>query len=317
MTGSAEFFVLDVGHGNCSLIVVGSLCIVFDAGDCATLVDFLRAKGISAIDALFISHSDRDHMAGVTGLLASEAVDVRNIYVNPDAEKASNSWIDFRTAVADAFRRGVSIHPSLTAIEPGSLTYSNLQIDVLAPVPNNALTGPGGKRGDGTTISFNDHSAVLKATLDGKPMLLIPGDMTDRTWTEILTEGKGVEAVILLLPHHGGLFGRDLAVVEDMLSRVKPRFGIIANGRGMHDNPRGEIITRLIERNIRVACSQLSRTCGKAGNNGWRWPARGARQSACCAGTIEFLLASGDAELVVDAEHTAFVDSLRPGPLCR
>ena len=94
MTDSAELTVLDVGHGQCVVLRDTNGVLLFDAGAEATLLDFLERNNINEIDAVLLSHSDADHIAGVVSLLLSESVHVKRLYLNPDADKESETWLD-------------------------------------------------------------------------------------------------------------------------------------------------------------------------------------------------------------------------------
>lgn len=66
--------IYDVGQGSAAAITRGRSGIIFDTGASASngfsfaktvIVPFIRAKGISRIDAIFISHHDNDHAGGL------------------------------------------------------------------------------------------------------------------------------------------------------------------------------------------------------------------------------------------------------------
>ena len=77
--GQADFTLLDVGQGLAAVVETRSHVLVFDTGPRfrsgfntgeAVLAPFLRARGISRVDLLVVSHGDNDHRGGVDGLLA-------------------------------------------------------------------------------------------------------------------------------------------------------------------------------------------------------------------------------------------------------
>jgi beta-lactamase superfamily II metal-dependent hydrolase len=92
-----ELVVLDVGHGNCAILRDTKAVTVIDCPPALTLLETLERLGISTIDQVLISHADVDHVGGLVNLL--EDVIVRNIYINPDADKKSKIWKDTRIAL--------------------------------------------------------------------------------------------------------------------------------------------------------------------------------------------------------------------------
>ncbi|RKZ63434.1 MAG: MBL fold protein, partial [Candidatus Parabeggiatoa sp. nov. 3] len=77
-----NYYVLDVGHGNSTVLVDTDGVIVIDAGPKTKLLEFLLDHNIHEIDVLLLSHADKDHIAGVIGLLASEEIRLKRVYLN-------------------------------------------------------------------------------------------------------------------------------------------------------------------------------------------------------------------------------------------
>jgi competence protein ComEC len=75
--GEAKFTLLDVGQGLAAVIQTSRHALVYDTGPrfcsgfdtgTAVLLPFLRHEGVGKIDTLVISHADRDHAGGFSGL---------------------------------------------------------------------------------------------------------------------------------------------------------------------------------------------------------------------------------------------------------
>jgi competence protein ComEC len=97
MMSLAELVIVDVGHGNCAILQDMDTVTVIDCPPPSTLTNTLERLGIDTIDHVLISHADLDHAGGLTTLL--DEITVHNIYINPDADKRSQAWIDIRTAL--------------------------------------------------------------------------------------------------------------------------------------------------------------------------------------------------------------------------
>ncbi|MFN6961621.1 MAG: DNA internalization-related competence protein ComEC/Rec2, partial [Rhodocyclaceae bacterium] len=81
--GELQLTVLDVGQGQAVHLQTATHDLMFDAGPAFTaqsdaggriVVPYLRAIGVRRLDALIVSHDDRDHAGGVDSLLAAVPV---------------------------------------------------------------------------------------------------------------------------------------------------------------------------------------------------------------------------------------------------
>ena len=86
--------ILDVGHGNAAVLLDSGKVVVFDAGPGSILLEFLREQNISHIDTVLLSHADKDHIGGLSALLASGTVSIGKVRANTDSLKGSNAWDD-------------------------------------------------------------------------------------------------------------------------------------------------------------------------------------------------------------------------------
>ena len=65
----SELIILDVGHGNCSVVKHGTQAIIIDAPGKPIVARVLDELGITSIHALLISHADSDHLSGAIPIL--------------------------------------------------------------------------------------------------------------------------------------------------------------------------------------------------------------------------------------------------------
>src|SRR5438105_928876 len=120
-----ELLILDVGHGNCAILRDTEAVTIIDCPHSPVLFQTLMQLGIDVIDHVLISHADVDHIGGLIDLL--EMYTVRNIYINPDAEKKSRKqsdqmnvdrhwkWRDIRAALNWHSKLGTNIHLALNS----------------------------------------------------------------------------------------------------------------------------------------------------------------------------------------------------------
>jgi competence protein ComEC len=180
---------LDVGHGLCVLIQEPRGTVLYDVGSLRgsrvagqTAVRALRWFGVSAIDAVVLSHPDLDHCNGLLELL--EHVTVKRVVVSP-------AWQTSRAEVADLIvrqleRKGI---PMETCSTKHSWRAAVGAIQVLHPPAERLYR------------TDNENSLVLLVQL-GPVRLLLTGDLEGGALEELMARGLP-SAEILAAPHHG------------------------------------------------------------------------------------------------------------------
>lgn len=297
-----DVILLDVGHGNCTIVRSAAETAVIDSPTGAMLLDTLDDLGIAMVETAIISHADKDHIAGILSLLTSDPIRVARVFVNPDGQKNSKIWNDFRVAVADAEQRGtVQIVTSLSTSVPGIIVVGDAEIAVLSPSAALALTAVGGKvaeagrpAGSGKTVTSNTLSAVLRIRSGPEGSMLLAADMDEISLDAAIASATDLSADVLVFPHHGGLPGTSdpEKLTKRLLAAVGPQSVIFSNGRGGHDTPRPEIVKTVRGRDCTIACTQLSARCQaaqvEADSHLETLRASGRKRGACCAGSMTF-----------------------------
>jgi len=208
----AQLRVLDVGHGDASVFHAGDGSVaVIDGGDHSEYVDMgsrvliptLSSLGVSHIDYLFVSHSDRDHLGGLTAVV--NRMSVGRVIMGPaDPDNADEQ--SFLTICAE---REIPVVRAFRGkrFRLGSSVFSVLH-------PPEAWHGP---------HSRNDLSLVLRLDWEG-PRVLFTGDIEEAA--ERLLSRQDVRAPILKAPHHGSDSSSSRAFIE----AVDPRIALISAG---------------------------------------------------------------------------------------
>lgn len=327
-----DVILLDVGHGNCTIVRSSAETAVIDCPTGAILLDTLDDLGVNRVEVAIVSHADKDHIAGILSLLTSDPVRVARVFVNPDGQKTSQIWNDFRVAVADAERRGtVEIVTSLSSSTPGTISVGDVEIAVLSPSAALALTGVGGKvpeagklTSSSKTVTSNTLSAVLRIKLGTEGSLLLAADMDEISLDAAMAAATDLRADVLVFPHHGGQPGTSDAegFTERLLTAVEPRSVVFSNGRGGHDTPRPEIVKVVRAHNCTIACTQLSLQCQAAEVDADTYleslRANGRKRGACCAGSITFAFSPKIARIPgMEERHQEFIAAKVSSPMCR
>jgi beta-lactamase superfamily II metal-dependent hydrolase len=321
--------ILDVGHGNCAVLVDTGGVVVIDAGPGSALLEFLTREGVEKVDTLLISHADKDHIEGVIALLASGIIKIGSVRLNSDAQKGSDLWDDLLYALDKANTSGdLQLGVELTTNYTGVFDKGAVHIEVLAPSPYLAAKGPGARDRKGRAITANSISAVIRLVKDNVPIVLFPGDLDDVGLDNLLDSGVDPSAPLLAFPHHGGRPGKHDATVytERLCNSVKPDVIVFSIERGgRFANPQPEIVgaIRHSHPKTHIICTQLSTYC--AADIPTDEPAhlnsafaKGREKRTCCAGTIVIDLSNVKLTILPDAiTHQGFVEKYAPTALCR
>ncbi len=227
--GAFDLVVLDVGQGLAVVVATHAHALLYDAGprysDDAdaggrVIAPYLRAAGISRLDAMVISHQDSDHSGGARTLLATVPVD----------------WIASSLPLDNpivALRSGDGADPAgHVRCEAGQQwTWDGVRFSVLHPTPlhyENARAKP------------NDLSCVVRID-SAYGSALLTGDLEARGEAELVRREAPLAADVLVVPHHGS---RTSSTV-DFIAAVAPDVAVFTPGyRNRFGHPRPDIVER-------------------------------------------------------------------------
>ncbi len=318
--------ILDVGHGNSTVVIEHDGVLVVDAGPKNVLLEFLREQKVKHVDVLLISHADQDHLGALAQLIASREFTVGCIALNSDADKGSVIWDDVLYELDQAaWHRELRFNVALVPEDEPVFERGSVRVEVLGPSRYLAGKGPGGKDRNGRRITTNSISAVVRLAVAGTQMVLLPGDIDEIGVDDLLAHNDTLNTRILVFPHHGGKPGAANIVgyVGKLCEAVDPQVVVFSIRRGLHGTPNREVVAAIRERlpQARIMCTQLSEHCSDvlpdADENYLNDVFCGGREyGQCCAGTV--LIDLDEAEEVLPSEegHRAFIESSVKQPLC-
>lgn len=262
---SPNLFILDVGHGNSTVLCTEAGCAIFDAGLRNKLLEFLREKLISQIEYVILSHADADHIGGLIALLSDTNLRIETVYLNTDSSKPSlifDSLLHSLSAARDDGRIGkVEAHATSNLV--ADLSLGNVEVNILAPDPIIAIRGPGAKAFGGSKHSTNSLSVVVRIVFENGEAVLLAGDIDLIGLRRIVDSGKNLNASYLVFPHHGGLPAKqNLAEFVSLIhSSTSPNHSIFSIRKNRDKFPRKEIVQTLldIDPDIRFITTQESK----------------------------------------------------------
>jgi hypothetical protein len=163
---------------------------------------------------------------------------------------------------------------------------------------------------------------------DQTPIALLTGDLDEVGLDNLINNNLTCTAPVLVFPHHGGKPGSgDMSTfTKKLVDLVRPETVIFSVRRGgQSNNPQPEIVRAVREnlRDVRVACTQLSKRC--ATNVPVNQPthlaakyAQGRQSNGCCGGTFVIKLSeAGRPFLPVMQEHAAFISANAENAMCQ
>jgi competence protein ComEC len=320
--------IIDVGHGNCAVLVDTNGVVVIDTGPGTALLEFLEQEGIERIDVVLISHADQDHIKGLVALIASQKYEVDVIRINSDALKESKLWDDLLFTLNKAFFEGaVQFNTSLTVADSGGFDRGEVHIEILAPDLYIAGRGPGSTDRDGRPLTSNSISAVIRLVKGQTPIAVLTGDLDEVGLDNLISNNLNCTAPVLVFPHHGGKPGSaDMATfTKKLVDLIQPQTVIFSLRRGGNNNPQPEIVRTVRENlpDVRIACTQLSKRCAAAlpTNQPIHLAAKyaqGRQSNRCCAGTFVINLSEAARPLLpVMQAHADFISANAETALCQ
>ena len=191
--GALQVTFLDVGQGDCICVELpGGGAWLFDGGSTSVsdvgsyrLSPFLKSRGITTLEAVFLSHEDADHINGVEELLAEEKIRI-NLLVLPHAAQEGM----FENLLDLAAKREI---PVLWMQE--GMTWEKNGVSARCLHPGAASAGAGN----------NADSLVIYLTY-GDFSLLLTGDVEGEGEDALLAACKSMQITditVLKVAHHG------------------------------------------------------------------------------------------------------------------
>ena len=202
---------MDVGKGDCILISKGGTYVLIDAGYAETAADaaaLMRQEGVERLDAMILTHYDKDHVGGATEIL--DSFPVGQIYL-PGYQGEGKYY---ETLVYAVQKRGL---PAEKVTEDVSFTLAGVRYDIFA-TKLSYIPGEDGKEGND-----NDVSLVVAAAY-GADAYLFAGDIEQAGIESYLAAGHGTYDVVKM-PHHG----QNEKNSDDFIGQVQMKIAVITD----------------------------------------------------------------------------------------
>lgn len=223
----SEFSVhfIDVGQGDCSLIIIGDKNVLIDTGDAVysqKVINYLKAQNIKTIDCVILSHPHADHIGGFINI--AKAFKIKSVYMRDIQESDIPDDVDYKNimkAINDKniqvhypkFEEKISINNAELIFYPVSISNDNL---------NNASII--------TKVIYSNHA------------FLFTGDIENEAEKQIVEKNVDIKSNVLKVAHHGS----NTSSSDEFLELVKPEYCVISCGvNNSFNHPTNNTISRL------------------------------------------------------------------------
>ncbi len=219
-----EVHFLNVGQGDCSVVLCDGEAMIIDGGPRNTsgmVYRYIRnTLKLKHIDYVVSTHPHLDHVAGLSSVLNAAPAD---LILTPVLEWDSKA---FSNMLAYAGRQNT---PLSVPCEGDTLQLGGAKVTILHCWPEAVDFG-----------RTNDASIVLRIDY-GKTSFLFTGDAED--WSEymMLDACTNLDADVLKVSHHGSR----TASTTEFLRAVSPAYAVIFVGENSYGHPSDEVLARL------------------------------------------------------------------------
>lgn len=231
------YIQLDVGQGDCSVILCGEKTYLIDGGSTSekevgkyVISKCLKYYGRSRLDAVFITHSDADHTNGILELAANQQkwnIRIDKI-IMPEIKKTDEGYkrlyrsFQLCNIKINKMKRG-------DMLSPGALC-----IRCVHPAPEYEWE------------SENDYSLTLDISYQDL-RILATGDLEQQGERAVGDLPGGYD--LLKVGHHGS----KTSTSQEFLVMVSPRYAVISAGKkNRYGHPSPETVKKLKTANVRI-----------------------------------------------------------------
>jgi competence protein ComEC len=246
-------YYFNVGQGNMALIKNGNSCVIVDIGSSNnnvsySLMSFLKAKNISKINCIILTHFHSDHVNGLFELeryLSDLKIDsVMFSYpkiVNNKKEKESYKKTEYSYKEIDDFLNKNKI-PQIMVSKDDLITIYSIKIKILSPYIDYII-----KDND----ILNANSIICIITFNNKNYLFL-GDSTINTEKLIFKDFKFEIFEAIQIGHHGS----KTSTSKYLIDNIKTKYAVISSCKKVFGHPNQNTLDILKKYNIKTIITE-------------------------------------------------------------
>ncbi|MBE0069546.1 DNA internalization-related competence protein ComEC/Rec2 [Thermoanaerobacterium thermosaccharolyticum] len=198
----------------------------FDVGQ-DILLPYLLYENAASLDAIFISHTDSDHIGGILSIL--DDVDVKRIFIGRQVQEDEN----YKRLMDIANKKKI---PVFQLSKGDTITIDGIRYYVLSPSSSIINENP-----------INNNALVFKMVYQNVS-ILFTGDIEKEAENALIDDN--ISSDILKVAHHGS----NTSSQKNFIDKVNPKISVIMVGKNNYGQPDSEVVKYLESK------SQLFRT---------------------------------------------------------
>ena len=222
---------VDVGQGDCSLIICDGEAMLIDAGDNdkgTRVQKYLKDQGISNLKYVIGTHPDSDHIGGLDVVIYKFSCD--NILM-PDATSDTKTYLDVLSAIDS---KGYKI---TTVGQGDKFTLGSASFEILSPVKGYPYA------------EDNNNSIVLRLDYYNNSFLFMGDAEYQPQQVMIYDDEINARADVVKVSHHGANSG----YMKGFYDEVDPKYAIISCGKGnKYGHPHSDVLNDFKNRGVTV-----------------------------------------------------------------
>lgn len=234
--GSAQVHYIDVGQGDCSLIISddGST-ILIDCGEreySGRVLRYLDGLGIDRLDYVLVTHPHSDHMGGMSDIISSD-LDIGTFIMPLIPDEYIPTTSVYENMLEALEEKGCSVR----SLSSETLSLGSGSLELIAP--------------DYSGENLNNYSAIVRFVF-GDRKFLFSGDAEKEIENQILLSGYQISADVYKVGHHGS----STSSGSFWVAAVSPDYCVIECGAGnSYGHPDGDTL-----RTLRMYTDEILRT---------------------------------------------------------
>lgn len=240
--GEISVHYIDVGQGDCQLIVAGNTRVLIDSGEeiyADRVIHYISKMGFRRLDYVIATHQHTDHIGGMSKIL--EAFSIGKFIMPQVPDDLIPMGKEFEQMLDVIEKRGITAEYSR---QGSSIQLGNgAKLDFLGPVHDDY-------------ISLNNYSIVCRL-VHGERSFLFTGDVERAAESDLVNSGENLRSDVLKIPHHGSTSSSTPSFIE----AINPRYAVISVGKGnSYGHPKTEVLSRLSKHNCEIITTMQSGT---------------------------------------------------------
>ena len=265
--GTMEVHFLDVGQGDCTLIICDGQSMLIDTAEDekgTAIQYYLVEQGVEELDYLILTHPDSDHIGSADVIITKFHIDH---ILMPDYGKDNRTYERMMDAMEYKGVKAEIVGPDAGDGVEQSGESSQAQADTSQSPASSAQNGYTWTTGDsftlgsavctilGPTDTYDDPNNASIALLieHGENRFLFTGDAEKKAEKDILEscslKGISLWADVYKVGHHGS----NTSSCEELLDAVSPQYTVISCGKdNSYGHPQEETLEKFAKRGIEV-----------------------------------------------------------------